>query len=140
MKIEYILDTCTVSHFLRGKSNVIERLIGLPKDKTAITSITIAEVYYGLLSEKGKLREDFAEEVRMAIHSFRSLSIDPSTAYRFASLKAKFNATGCKKDNDLWIVAFCEEHDIILITTDKKISHLINHSSKIEIIDIQEED
>ena len=89
MRIEYILDTCTVSHFIEGRPQVVERLIALPKHKTAITTITIAEAYYGLLTAGKKLHTEEKEEIRMAIHSFQQLSIDPQTAYRFAKIKAE---------------------------------------------------
>lgn len=134
MKVEYILDTSTVSLFTKGNSAVVERVMELPPEKTAITAITIAEVYYGLVKHGNKLSEETKADIRMALEQFTCLDIEAIVAYRYAMLKASAGAEGCKSDSDLWMVAFCDYHNATLITTDAKLSHLQKFTGAIEII------
>ncbi len=135
MPNKFILDTCTVSHFLEGINPVVERIISLPRARTYITAITISEAYYGILAAP-KIKQEEAEDLKTAINAFQALSISPTVAYRHADLKAKIGATGCKQNNDLWMLAFCEEEGATLITTDAKLEHLKKFTCSLEIINI----
>lgn len=44
----YLLDTCTVSDFVKGHPNVLARLRAMPPVDLALSSITRMEVEYGL--------------------------------------------------------------------------------------------
>jgi predicted nucleic acid-binding protein len=135
MKSKYILDTCTLSHLLEGRAAVVERITQLPRSETFITPITIVEAYFGIMTAPD-LKKREVEEMKMAMHSFETVEIDATVAYIHAELKSKANLSGCKKDNDLWMVAFCEYTGAILITTDARLEHLQKFTGRIEIIHI----
>lgn len=135
MPTKYILDTCTVSHLLEGRESVIRRLNELPRSQTYITAITVAEAYFGIFSAS-KAKQEELEEMRIAVNSFPTLPITATVAMRHAQIKADSNSSGCKKDNDLWMVAFCEDEGATLITTDARLEHLQPFTGCLEIISI----
>ena len=136
VKADYILDTSTVSYFIKGNGRIVDRVMELPPDQTAITAITIAEVYFGLLKFGNKLSEDEKTDIRMTIDSFNCLDIEASVAYRHAHLKAAAGMHTCKSDNDLWLAAYCDHHGSMLITADSKLAHLQNFTGAIEILHV----
>ncbi|MDB4978567.1 MAG: hypothetical protein JWM56_753 [Candidatus Peribacteria bacterium] len=135
MAIKYIIDTCTISHLLEGRETVVRRINELPRSQTYITPITISEAYYGILTIP-KIKSNEVDEIMLAIHSFPVLPITETVAFRHAKLKAASKETGCKKDNDMWIIAFCDDEEATLITTDSRMGHLSKFTNCLEIIQI----
>lgn len=60
----YLLDTNTVSHFLRGHPNVDSKLAALPLASLAISAVTEGELLYGLA------RRPEAKKLHKAVHEF----------------------------------------------------------------------
>jgi tRNA(fMet)-specific endonuclease VapC len=44
----YLLDTNTISHIVKNQQKVIKRLVSIPMSAIYISSITYAEIQYGL--------------------------------------------------------------------------------------------
>ena len=46
--MKYLLDTCILSHFMRGHSVVLERIKNTPPTQIAVSTVTCMEIGYGL--------------------------------------------------------------------------------------------
>jgi tRNA(fMet)-specific endonuclease VapC len=114
-----MLDTNTVSYIVKGKSTRARaRLARLPKDEAAcVSSITAAEIYFGLARRPAKA------ELRAAIEGFlakiRILAWDREEAVVYGSLRAKQEAAGKPLENmDLLIAAHAISVGARLVTHD----------------------
>ena len=132
--IEYILDACTIVHFLRGKPPVVEKIMNIDRNKTYITPITIAEAYFGMIN----VPKSGYEDMRKMIDEFGVIPINSIVAMKHAELKCAAKITGCEYDMDLWMVAFCEITGAKLLTTDAKLRNRLKHvANNIEVIEIK---
>jgi tRNA(fMet)-specific endonuclease VapC len=52
--MKYLLDTCTVSDFVKGLPNPLARIKATPPDLIAVSALTRMEVAYGLALNKGQ--------------------------------------------------------------------------------------
>lgn len=55
--MRYLLDTCTVSDFVRGEAGVLARVKATPPQEIAVTTVTRMEVDYGLALDSGRARK-----------------------------------------------------------------------------------
>ena len=46
--MNYLLDTCVISDFVKGEKNTLDRLKNIPPNEIAISSITVMEIQYGI--------------------------------------------------------------------------------------------
>lgn len=53
----YLLDTCTVSDFVRGHPFVLERINNISPHFLVVSSITIMEIEYGLKLNPGRAKQ-----------------------------------------------------------------------------------
>lgn len=82
--MKYLLDTCTVSDFVKGQPNVMKRLKATSPNLVAISSITRMEIEFGLA-----LYEERARKMAPALHAF----LDSITTLPFDETDAKAAAT-----------------------------------------------
>jgi tRNA(fMet)-specific endonuclease VapC len=120
----YMLDTNTVSRILRKDSVVLNRRIaGMRMDRLCISSITEAELYYGL--EKNPS----ATALRAAVEAFLirvdTMSWSSGTARVYAKLRASSESRGITIGNlDLLIASHAIETNAILVTNDRALQSL----------------
>jgi tRNA(fMet)-specific endonuclease VapC len=114
-----MLDTNTVSYIVKGKSvRARTKLARLPQNESAcISSITAAEIYFGLA------RRSVKAELRAAIEGFlakiRILAWDREEAVVYGSLRARQEAAGKPLENmDLLIAAHAIAVGARLVTHD----------------------
>lgn len=55
--MKYLLDTCTVSDFVKGQPNVLARIKATPPSQIAISFITGMEIEFGLLLNPERTRK-----------------------------------------------------------------------------------
>ncbi len=114
-----MLDTNTVSHIVKGRSIAARsRLASLPIDAVVISSITEAELQYGL----AKLPAE--HPLRGAMHGFFSrqsvLSWGSREADTYGQLRAMLERNGKSLDTmDMLIAAHAAAAELILVTGDK---------------------
>ena len=46
--MNYLLDTCVISDFVKGEKNTLDKLKNIPPNEIAISSITVMEIHYGI--------------------------------------------------------------------------------------------
>jgi len=118
--MQYLLDTCVVSDFIKGEPGTKARLKQTPPASIAVSAITVMELDYGLV-----LNPQRAEKVRPMIFSFlSSVTILPFTAAEAqqaaeirATLKSQGQPIGAY---DVLIAATALQHHLVMITANQR--------------------
>jgi tRNA(fMet)-specific endonuclease VapC len=124
MTPEYILDTNIVSYLLKGQIPVLRtRFERIPVEAIAISSITEAEVFYGLARKPGALRLQFAAEAFFA--SVTRLAWDSTAARAYGTMRAEQERKGRPLTvEDLMIAAHALSLGLTLVTHDQAFSYV----------------
>jgi tRNA(fMet)-specific endonuclease VapC len=115
---DYLLDTNIASQIIKGGSRAIEnRLAHIPMSRLAISTVTEAELRYGLakMSEPRRLKslvDDFLQRVR-------SLAWNTAATHEYARLRLLLERQGRRMDaEDLMIAAHALSLDAVLVSHD----------------------
>lgn len=91
--MKYLLDTCTVSDFVKGQPKVLARLKATPPNLVAVSALTRMEVEYGLA-----LNVERAKKLAPLLDAFFStiatLPFDESDALAAAAIRAALKTQG----------------------------------------------
>lgn len=124
----YLLDTNTVSYFLRNHSQALSsRLLGLAPEALAISVITAGELRFGL-KRLGTSRRATALSQRLEhlLESFVTLPMPPQADAHYAATRAYLEAKGTPiGGNDLWIAAHALASNRTLITNNLREFRLV---------------
>jgi tRNA(fMet)-specific endonuclease VapC len=118
--IRYLLDTCVISDFIKGEIGTTARLKQTPPADTAISTITVMELRYGLA-----LNPQRAQKVEPAITSIISsvtiLSFGTAEAEQAAQIRAVLKSQGQPIGAyDVLIVATALQHNLIMVTANQR--------------------
>lgn len=91
--MKYLLDTCTVSDFVRGDAGVLATMKSTPPDEIAVSVVTRMEIDYGLLLNPQRARK-LAPVLNAFLSSITTLPFDEADAKAAASLRAALRQTG----------------------------------------------
>ena len=91
--MKYLLDTCTVSDFVKGQPNVLARVKATPPNLIAVSALTRMEVDYGLA-----LNVDRAKKLAPVLDAFFAtivtLPFDEVDAKAAAAIRAALKSLG----------------------------------------------
>lgn len=91
--MKYLLDTCTVSDFVKGVPAVLARLKATPPDLIAVSALTRMEIDYGLA-----INRDRARKIEPLLDAFFSviatLPLDVPEARAAASIRSALRKIG----------------------------------------------
>ena len=91
--MKYLLDTCTVSDFVKGQPKVLARLKATPPNLIAVSALTRMEVDYGLA-----LNAERAKKLAPILDAFFStittLPFDEADAQAAAAIRAALKSQG----------------------------------------------
>ena len=133
MNRRYLLDTNVVSHIMQGRdADLMARLTQLPVGRAVLSSITLAELEYGL-HRKGqpqRLRNALTQILlRMDV-----LSWDESVATCYGEFCSALESQGINlSDFDMMIAAHAVAADAILVSRDKAFSQVPAERLSLEI-------
>ena len=133
MSRRYLLDTNVVSHIMQGRdADLLARLTQLPVGQAVLSSITLAELEYGL-HRKGqpqRLRNALAQILlRMDV-----LSWDESVATCYGEFCSALESQGINlSDFDMMIAAHAVAADAILVSRDKAFAQVSAERLSLEI-------
>ena len=133
MSRRYLLDTNVVSHIMQGRdADLMARLTQLPVGRAVLSSITLAELEYGL-HRKGqpqRLRNALTQILlRMDV-----LSWDESVATCYGEFCSALESQGINlSDFDMMIAAHAVAADAILVSRDKAFSQVPAERLSLEI-------
>jgi tRNA(fMet)-specific endonuclease VapC len=122
----YLLDTNVASHIIKGTSRQLEnRIVHLAEDRLTISSVTEAELRYGLakMDDPRRMRslvDDFLSRIR-------SLPWDTPATQEYARLRLLTERQGRRMDSeDLMIAAHALSIDAVLVSQDKVFQRVPN--------------
>ena len=91
--MKYLLDTCTVSDFVKGQPNVLVRIKATPPDLIAVSALTRMEVAYGLA-----LNAERARQLTLVLQAFfaaiATLPFDEADAQAAGAIRAALKIKG----------------------------------------------
>jgi len=133
MSRRYLLDTNVVSHIMQGRdADLLARLTQLPVGRVVLSSITLAELEYGL-HRKGqpqRLRNALVQILlRMDV-----LPWDESVATCYGEFCSALESQGINlSDFDMMIAAHAAAADAILVSRDKAFAQVPAERLSLEI-------
>jgi tRNA(fMet)-specific endonuclease VapC len=127
MSTLYMLDTNVVSHIMQGRdATLLQRLAAVSVGSVVISSVTLAELEYGLHRRGQPVR------LRNALAQFLMrvdvLPWDEQVARRYGELCAKLEAQGTNfSDMDMMIAAHAATVAATLVSRDKAFEQIPEH-------------
>jgi tRNA(fMet)-specific endonuclease VapC len=123
--LKYVLDTNLVSEAMRGNASVLQRLTTLAPGAAGVSSVTCAEIEYGIgrlsVGSRPTVRQRELRELFEALASYvQVLSWDRVAAGCYARGRLDCESAGLSVDHiDLMIAAHAKAEACILVTADK---------------------
>jgi tRNA(fMet)-specific endonuclease VapC len=123
--MEYMLDTNTVSYFLRGEERVTERVVNTPVESLCISALTKAELFFGLA------RRPEATNLRRLVNEFllrvEVLAWGSEVAEVYGRMRANLQKRGRQiKSHDMLIAAHALAVGVVLVTSDSEFHWIEN--------------
>ena len=116
----YLLDTNTVSDYLKGNLSVLRNLKRHHHSSVAINSITKYELFYGLLKNP-QAHKKYGEQLRLLFKQAQTLVFDEESALLAAEIKHDLTQKGEPiGDCDTMIAAIGLQHQTIVVTNNLK--------------------
>ncbi len=115
----YLLDTNTVSYFLRDHTPTLSsRLLGMAPESLAISVITAGELRFGVKRLGTSQRASaLAQRLEQILESFATLPLPPEAGDCYAATRTHLETKGTPiGGNDLWIAAHALAGDMTVIT------------------------
>lgn len=91
--MKYLLDTCTVSDFVKGQPNVLARIKAIPPNLIAVSALTRMEVAYGLALNAERARK-LAPVLQAFFSAIATLPFDEADAQAAAAIRAALKTKG----------------------------------------------
>jgi tRNA(fMet)-specific endonuclease VapC len=91
--MKYLLDTCTVSDFVKGHPNVLVRVKATPPDLISVSVLTRMEVDYGLALNAERARK-LAPMLDAFFSTIATLPFDEADAKAAAAIRAALKIMG----------------------------------------------
>ena len=122
----FLLDTTTVSDYIRGNKNIIDRFRITSYKLIYISSITKFEIEYGLL-KKPSLKQIVTNQLDLLYKQVNDVEFDSECAQISASIKYQLYKNGTPISlEDIYIGAIAIHHNLTVVTSNTK------HFAKIE--------
>ena len=124
MTLRYMLDTNVVSHIMQGRDSVLlARLTSVPVGQVVISSVTLAELEYGL-HRKGQSARLRAALTQVLLH-IDVLPWDKTVATCYGEFCSTLEGQGVNlSDFDMMIAAHAASVDATLISRDKALAQV----------------
>lgn len=118
--MKYLLDTNIVAYIIKKRPiEVFHKLQSLDLTEIAISSIVVAELWYGV--EKSQLKEQNKAALEAFLKPFTIVDFDTKAAETYASIRADLESKGkIIGANDLLISAHALSRGLILVTNNVK--------------------
>lgn len=115
--MKYLLDTCTISFFLKGNANVICHMNNVKPSELAISSITILELEYGFKLAQSKYLGSLYLKWQNFLRPITVLDFSQKTALVAANISAFLKKEGTMIGAyDILIGATALTHNLICVT------------------------
>lgn len=116
----YLLDTTTVSDYLRGNAEVLNKLKSISPQLIAISSITKFEIEYGL-RKKPSLRKVYQPQLEAIYSQTKNIDFNTAVAIEAAQIRDELVKAGTPIEiADLLIAAIGRYYQLIVVTSNTK--------------------
>ena len=127
--MKYLLDTCTVSDFVKGQANVIARVKATSPQLIAVSALTRMEVDYGLALNAARAKQ-LSPMLDAFFASIVTLPFDEAEAKAAAAIRAALKTRGQPIGAyDVLIAGTALVHGLIVVTSNvgefKRVSGLL---------------
>ncbi len=113
--MKYMLDTNTVIYAVNKNEKVIERILECDLDDLCISSITLAELEYGVCNSEKQYYNRMV--LMMFLSKFSIVDFDALAAKEYGDIKSSLKKQGnIIGPNDLLIAAHARSCDLTLVT------------------------
>ena len=114
--MKFLLDTGSVSDYLRGVGPVVQRLQETKPSEVAISAVTVMELHYGAARRRSA---KLTAAVEAFLNDINILAFDAESAERAGVLRATLENTGhCTTLADCQIAATALAYSLTLVTSD----------------------
>jgi len=129
--MKYLIETTWAVNYLRGKEEVVKKLLSLKDEGLAISIITLAELYEGVFrSPYPDLTESHLKDF---LTGMSALGINEETCKIFGRERATLHKKGTPiGDFDLLIASTCLHYELTLLTGNVKHFGMIEHLKILE--------
>ena len=116
----FLLDTTTVSDYIRGNKNIINRFRVTSYKLIYISSITKFELEYGLL-KKHNLKSIITNQLELLYQQVNDIEFDSECARIAAQIKYQLYTNGTPISlEDIYIGAIAIHNDLTVVTSNTK--------------------
>jgi len=130
--VRYLADTDRVIHFLNGRRDIVSRILELSREGTALSVISLAELYEGVHYSRDPRKSE--EALQDFLRGVELLGIDDEITRVFGRERGRLRVAGkTVGDFDLLIAATALRHDLTLLTDNRRHFELID---KLRIIPV----
>ncbi len=127
----YIIDSDILIYFLKGKKEIVNKLLQIPSNNLFTTRINYAELKYGAYNSS-RIEENLIK-VDEFLKNFTILEFDELSSNIFAKTKAYLKKKGkIIQDMDLMIASIAIRNNYILVTNN------IKHFKRIDNLELIE--
>lgn len=116
----YILDTNIISYIIKNKEfSLIDKFETISKEhRIGVSSITVAELYYGVRKKDSQKLEALVSEFLLPLERY---SFDENAAFEYGKIRVNLESKGnIIGPNDLLIAAHTKSLDAVLVTNNVK--------------------
>ena len=133
MTQRYLLDTNVISHIMQGReSSLLARLAKLPVGQVAISSVTLAEIEYGI-QRRGQPMALRNALTQVLLH-MDVLPWEATAATCYGELCSSLESQGINlSDFDMMIAAHAVALKAILVSRDKAFANIPKQRLKLEV-------
>lgn len=118
--MDYLLDTCAVSDFVKGDENTLAELKAKSPLQIKISAITAYELQYGLQKNK-QIKKSTKKAVLGFLNNIEIVAFQIETANYAAGIRANLENAGKPIGSyDILIAATALAYDLILVTSNEK--------------------
>lgn len=120
--MKFLLDTCSVSDYLRGVESVVQRLQKSKPSEVAISAVTVMELRYGAARRQSP---KLTAAVEAFLNGISVLAFDAESAERAGVMRATMEADGLSIAlADCQIAATALAYDLTLVTNDSDLKRV----------------
>ena len=116
----YLLDTNIASYWMRGDANVIARIKSHSPSDLALSTITLAEILYGI--EKSPIRKKERRfKIQQIVSQLNVYSFDETAARKYAVIRSQLEKNGIPiSERDTQIAAIAMANRFTVVTHNVK--------------------
>jgi tRNA(fMet)-specific endonuclease VapC len=120
--VKFLLDTCSVSDYLRGVESVVQRLQKSKPSEVAISAVTVMELRYGAARRQSP---KLTAAVETFLNGISILAFDAESAERAGVMRATMEADGLSIAlADCQIADTALAYDLTLVTNDSDLKRV----------------